>query len=264
MSEYQVILEEFFDLKTNYEEKYRKKKASIINKKDLSKKQKRKMVENIKIGCVGCKKPVGTIFYDKDRVYGAICGSSDNPCGLNIEIKKSKNLNISNMLDIFQNEINTNEFNIKLMKLYLLFDLISEESLIEFYETEKEEYKSNSEFKENMEETLEMQTNMEYRKAQIQSLNQELYQQVKELKENMNDYMVNENNKSLENAIEIYDDEINDIVKRIRENKYSMTVFETEQEKLDELPKIYIRNKVNTIEDHEIVVEDGQVIHFEK
>jgi hypothetical protein len=264
MSDYEVLLGEYFELKTKYEEEYRSKKAGIVNKKDLSKKQKRKLVESIKMKCVGCKRPVGTTFYDKDRTYGAICGDVKSPCGLNIQIKKQSVLNINEMIPDFDTEISNNEFNIKKMKLYLLFGLIDEEELIKFYETEKEEYNSNSDFKRQLEETLEAQTNMTHRNEQIKELKMELQQEIKDLKDNMRDYLVNENREGLTNASEIYVENITTILDKLRNNKYVETIIEKIVEKQDEMPKIMILNKINTATDYEIIVDDGEIIHFEK
>lgn len=264
MSDYEVLLEEYFELKTKYEEEYRRKKAGIINKKDISKKQKRKLVEGIKIKCVGCKRPVGTTFYDKDRTYGAICGDIKSPCGLNIQIRKQNVLNINEMLPEFNTEIANNEFNIKKMKLYLLFGLINEEELMQFYETEKEDYNSNSNFKLQLEEALETRTNITYRNEQIKELKMELQQEIKDLRDNMRDYLVNENREGLTNASEIYIENITTILKKLRNNKYVETIIEKILEKQDELPKIMILNKVNTNSDYEIIIEEGEIIHYEK
>lgn len=264
MSDYESLLGEYFELKTNYEESYRVKKASIINKRDLSKKQKRKLVESLKVKCIGCKRSVGTTFFDKDRTYGAICGDSEKPCTLNILLKKPSVININDILPSFNNEISNNEFNIKIMKLYLLFGLITEEELIQLYETEKDEYSSNSDFKEQLEQTLDTQTNQTYRQEQIKLLKEELHGEIKELKENMRDYLVNENRDGLNNALEIYTDNIEGILKRLRDNKYATTIIEEHYEKLDELPKILIKNKENIINDYEVVVEDAEIIHFER
>lgn len=264
MSEYENALSEYFELKTKYEEEYRVKKASIINKKDLSTKEKRKLVESINVKCIGCKRNVGTIFYDKERTYGAICGDTKKPCTLNIQLKKQNVLNILDMIKSFETEISNGEFNIKKMKLYLLFGLISEDDLITFYESEKDEYNSNSQFKQQLEETLESQTNQEYRAEQIKLLKQELQVEIKELKDNMRDYLVNENREGVTNAVEIYFENIQELIRRLRENKYAVTNIEEVQEKQDELPKIMIINKENSLNDYEIIVEDGEIINFER
>lgn len=263
MADYASLLEQYFDLKTKYDDEYRRKKASILNKKDLTKKQKRRLVENVTVKCIGCKKQVGTIFYDKDRIYGAMCGSKSEPCKLNIQIKKQNTMNVKTAKQDLDTEIGNNEFNIKKMKLYLLFGLINEDELIKLYEIEKDEYSSNIGFRENIENTIETNTNFTQRDEQIKQLQQDLHIAVKDIQLNMKDYIVNNNQDGLRNAMELYNETVVGLVGQLRENKYATIIIESEQEKQDELPKIIIKQQETITSDYEIIIEEPQILHFE-
>ena len=92
MTTYLERLNDYYKLKSDYEDLNLKQKKDILNDDKLSWREKRYEYQQLKPKCVNCKRPVGSIFsvkYDKEvdtRILKAMCGDKINPCPLNIVI----------------------------------------------------------------------------------------------------------------------------------------------------------------------------------
>ena len=82
----------FFELKQKYTIAFLEKKKAIY-KKEMDKKKAKRKIARMRPLCIKCRKPSGTLFEIKDRVYTAICGDKDAPCRLNIKIDVGYNEN---------------------------------------------------------------------------------------------------------------------------------------------------------------------------
>lgn len=262
LNDYEKVLSKFFDIKTNYETKYQAKKANIINNDALSKKEKRKQIENLKIPCVNCKRRVGTIFTNNNRNYKATCGDTKNPCDLNIDINKQDVVNIEKYLNNLIIENNLREEIIKEMKLKYLFGLITDDELSEMYTEQKENYTQNLEVIELLREKIMENTNIVERESTLNKTNRKLFTAIQELKENMSEFMNTNDRRYLNIAVEIYIDTILKYVKRIRDNKYKLIEVETVIEKEDELPNQELLRKKNLIRDNELIMVDGEIVEL--
>ena len=83
-------LETYYRLKKDYDAHVNNKKKDIIKNKNLSRKEKKRRLIELKFNCVKCEKAGGTIFTSKDGTLRAICGHRASPCDLDIEIKRAK------------------------------------------------------------------------------------------------------------------------------------------------------------------------------
>lgn len=264
MSEYETVIEEYFELKSKYDDAYMRKKGSIINSSGMSKKEKKKQIDKIKMPCIGCRRKVNTVFYDKDRTYGATCGDTSSPCSLNIQIKKPFVDNVNKLIPLYNEAIINNENNIKMYKLHLLFGIMDEEEVLSKYSNEKELYLENSNMIQQFEEYLKVTQDTDQREKNKRELRSEIYQSIKEIKESMNDYLINGNRDGLNNTMEIYKETLLDSIRKLRENKYKFTDVERIQIKQDELPELHVKQKENITADYEIIHEEGKVLHFSK
>jgi len=264
MSDYEVLLEEYFELKSAYEKKYKSKKGSIINNKNISRKEKRALIDSLKMPCIKCKRKVGTIFYNENNIYGALCGDTSKPCGLNIELKKQSTINMIETIKAINIDIISQEMRIKNLKLSLMFGLVDETILEQDYQDLKEEFKGNLEFKETLVEQININTDKVRREEEISLLKKEYYENVDEIKSNMKDYMINNNKTSLTNAVEIYVDDLVGIIERIRDNEYDFQGVELETIKNDEIPNINIIQVKDVKQSYELVMDEGEIISFTK
>lgn len=136
-------LNEYFKLKTNYENSIHKMKKKIFSETE-SKKTAKRLVLSIKPQCIKCKRAVGTIFSKKENRYMAICGDSQNPCKLDLQIFTGDLNNFLYTLDVFKEETDRIKDAIIEQKLDTLFSYVSEEKSVELFKKELEAYNENS------------------------------------------------------------------------------------------------------------------------
>ena len=114
-------LYKYYKLKQRYEKSIDKIKDNIReNYPDLSNAAKRKKMKKA-IKCIKCKKSGGTIFTNDNNILKAVCGNSEDPCDLDIEIKKGVYKNIRVMEEKYSKNIESLQNMIIKMKLNLLF-----------------------------------------------------------------------------------------------------------------------------------------------
>jgi len=135
-------INEYYKLKSKYEEENQKNKNKILNNKNLSLKEKKSEFKQLKPKCVNCGKPGGTTFAsvinknnnlsDQFRELRAFCKAVE-PCGLNINIAVGNFDNINIFLKEIEEAIYDSKQEIIIDKNKLLFGLItSEQALINF------------------------------------------------------------------------------------------------------------------------------------
>ena len=140
-------INEYYRLKSRYEEENQKNKNKIRNNKELSLKEKKNEFQQLKPKCVNCGKPGGTTFAsvinksnkssDQFRELRAFCKAVE-PCGLNINIAVGNFNNINTLLKEIQDEINDYKTEIIRDKNKLLFGLITTRIALENFDTQKE------------------------------------------------------------------------------------------------------------------------------
>jgi len=136
---YVQSLFDYFRLKNDYENKLHEAKRRVF-KNAPNKKIGKRNASEIKAKCVGCTRPVGTVFAIRDDRYVALCGSTDKPCNLNIEIYKGSFSSHQDLLYSFKNDIEEIKDNIIKQKLDTLFSYITEEQSVKQFKSELDNY----------------------------------------------------------------------------------------------------------------------------
>ena len=90
-------LKKFYELKSKYYKKIEAFKKTKI-KDDLPIDSKKKIYSKYKPLCINCNKIGGTIFKETDKMVSAICGNTESPCDLKLEIVKMNNIMVNNEL----------------------------------------------------------------------------------------------------------------------------------------------------------------------
>mgnify|MGYP001245319056 CR=1 FL=1 len=132
------------DLNNYYsiKKKFQMQKDNIKNKiisSDNSIEIKKQIYSKAKLKCVNCGNYGGTLFKESEELLRATCGNVDNPCNLDLVIKRKKYDNIYNL---FQNKANMliNHKNLIIKtKLDFLFNYLDEDKAIEAFEKLKTE-----------------------------------------------------------------------------------------------------------------------------
>ncbi len=216
-----AAIEEYYTLKNNYEQVYKKKRKIIMTDMRITKQDKRNAIQNIKVPCIHCKRMVGTIFSMENRILKAKCGDSTNPCPLNIEIYKGRVTRYDIAFQIWlEDHIKEYSENIVKTKLDVLFQYITEDEAVKIFQETKEEldlYKMgyNTDFQLYLEKT----TNSE-NKNELESVNKKLLHYKGEMKKLLAQYYINKDNRIFNTIITLYTEKVIPLLQTIREMKY--------------------------------------------
>jgi len=206
-------LNEFFRLKNQYE------KSLSLLKKSAFKKEK-----NIRLGkiavlavkpqCIHCKRPVGTIFSNKENgKYSAICGDKQNPCNLNIKIYSGQYVNLYYILNIFRTEIADLKDNIIRQKLDTLFSYVSEQRSVELFKKELKSYNLNSQsYTELLDKYNELYDNKDKTEMTLKKSNN-IFILIEKIRDLLIEYDKTENPSVLKTAMDM---QINELYPEMR------------------------------------------------
>ena len=130
----------YYSMKEKYNSALEKRRQRlmndpVINWKSLSAQQKAKRLAIIKPACIVCKQEGGSIFTETDGKLKAICGNISQPCGFHIEVVRGKYASLEALMNESLEEVRATKDEIIRMKLDLLFRFISEDELIEQFES---------------------------------------------------------------------------------------------------------------------------------
>ena len=136
---YLEAFNEFYRLKHQYDDNYRKKKVKIINNDSLSNNKKREELKKIKRPCLICKRNVGMNFSLDGKMLKAECGDTAKPCKFDIQLERATNNDKNLILHNINYSIEDTKLKIILIKLNILFGYSTEEEgLAEFEEIQSE------------------------------------------------------------------------------------------------------------------------------
>ena len=228
--DYLKALREFYELKNKYDTLIKKQKRKIINNNTLSNKQKRDAFQLLKPKCIKCKKPVGTKFITKNNILNAVCGSTTNPCSLNIYIDKGKSINLYDHVEDLMEEKDTIIVNVIKLKLDLLFNYTSEEKAMGEFKIVKDQY---SKICDEYEESLNKLLNIIYKfdnKEQMDIVKLQIYEYISSIKNNINLYKKGEGEQYLNDAISIYINDLSPSLEKDRQFNYSLSYIVNQEE----------------------------------
>jgi Leucine-rich repeat (LRR) protein len=137
--DYVESLHAYFRLKEKYDTE-RKKLLLKAFEKGKTKKQGQKLAKEVKMKCIRCRRPFGTIFENRERRYIAVCGNKNEPCDLNIQLYRGNHTNREYMVYLFREQMEFLKDNIIAQKLDTLFSYISEEKSVEKFKRKLKDY----------------------------------------------------------------------------------------------------------------------------
>ena len=221
-------INEYYRLKSKYDNDNEKHKKKIINNKMLSIKEKKSEFKQLKPKCVNCGKPGGTTFasiISKDSMDGkfrelrAFCKAVE-PCGLNINIAVGNFENIHDILKTIDYEIHTAKNEIISDKNKLLFGLITTEKTLENFDLQKATIKDYTSL---LEKYLEMYIKITDDPETKHLLNDELeksYILIQQIKSAMKSFDESNDIQFVRSVVNIYINELKPILKQILRLKY--------------------------------------------
>ena len=260
---YFEAIEEYYQLKKEYDDTYTKKKKKI-KRRDISLEGKKNLLAKLKMKCIGCKKRVGTIFTNKDGILKAVCGDTSSPCALHIEITKSDWRYLPLVIPHVEKVVDKIKMKIIKTKLNFLFGLVEESSTVEIFETLKGDFDRAYALLVNLEESITIAENWTIRNELIKTLQLQLYEQNQEFRAAIEEYKTTQNATLLKDAMRIYIKQILHLQRRIQYNKYANMYIDKEDKQgnliLDQkTPDVYVlKTTLNAIQQREHEWDGGK------
>jgi hypothetical protein len=258
-------LNKYYELKSIYEETIQDKKKKI-KKNGLalrwSKKELADAFQKYSPRCVSCSRDVGTVFdkKKKDKIYHltATCGSNDQPCQLNLDLK------LGDIMDLYKIK-KTNE---KLIKQYIdeiiiikndeLFGFINEDTAVEKWNVVNEKLDEEiDEYRGVLTDYLQKLNNSK-NIPRIKEINKQLSELVITSKKNVSSFHSTGNSKFIRETAEVYVNEIIPIVAELNSLQYKKMTMEYDKE-----TKEHRLNQKNITKDMFQLHGDAEVISFE-
>jgi len=226
------VLSEYFRLKEKFEHQNMLNKRKIINNTNLSKREKRAEYLKLMPKCVNCKRPSrnGTLFTNKFvpsdenidayRILKASCGVIADPCNLNIQVNLGQYEQLDKMINDTRKEIIEYKNKIIDDKNKLLFGLITTETAIANFETNKD-YITNltdiyEAYLEKWNETIENQQ----KKVELDETQVLIYENINNIKECIKKMNATNNVQFAVDAANIYQNVLNPLLIKNRQLKY--------------------------------------------
>lgn len=221
-------INEYYRLKSKYNNDNEKNKKKILNNKMLSIKEKKAEFKQLKPKCVNCGKPGGTTFAsiisketdgEKFRELRAFCNAVE-PCGLSVNIAVGNFENISSVLKTIEDEIYTAKNEIINDKNRLLFGLTTTEKVLENFDIQKDSIRDYTSLLENYLQIYIKITDNPERKEKLNSELEKSYLHIQSIKDAL--YRFNETNgiEFVKSAVEIYQNQLRPVLNEVLKLKY--------------------------------------------
>ena len=221
-------INEYYRLKSKYNNDNDKNKKKILNNKMLSIKEKKAEFKQLKPKCVNCGKPGGTTFASiiskesdggKFRELRAFCNAVE-PCGLSVNIAVGNFENISSVLKTIDEEIYTAKNEIINDKNRLLFGLTTTEKVLENFDLQKDSIRDYTNLLENYLQIYIKITDDPERSEKLKSELEKSYLHIQSIKDAL--YRFNETNsiEFVKSAVEIYQNQLRPVLNEVLKLKY--------------------------------------------
>lgn len=245
-NKYLEDLKKYYTIKNKYNKVKETFKNKLLNSND-SLDVKKKLYAKKKFVCVNCKQEGGTIFLENEDGMKASCGNIQNPCDLNIVVAKSYTKNIESMLIDYNNKLTSIKKEISLLKIKFLFNYLEEDKAVEVFEIKKNELKILQENYNNLLMLYNSIVDDEDKNNLIQSKLLEQHNYIEEYKEFMKIFRESNENRYLNDAVNVYKTKIIEVNKTLMELKYKVNSVEIDEEISTLIQKKYNQNDLEIL-----------------
>lgn len=230
---YIEALNDYFKLKSMYEQKSHKSKKKIFEKEGLSKKEKKRLLASHQDVCIKCKKPGGTIFEKRDNTYYAHCGNKSSPCNLQIEIYAGKYCSNHFAIATEHERINAITSKIIQEKLNTIFGYETDKDAVAKFKKQIEEFTFyNNDYKDCIERNNNLYKD-EIKEELIKRKQIRIYEIVGAIKDLVEQFEKTDNRDLLRMAVELQVKELIPETENLRMLKHEIMEMITEDKKVD-------------------------------
>jgi hypothetical protein len=250
MDEINEAINTYYKLKKQYEDSIKDLKSKI-NVPGLSWKEKRRQYAKLKPKCVNCKRPVGTIFsnkvIDSDHHLIALCGDKTDPCSLKIDINRGITININEFYIENEKDIDILKKEVIVDKNNLLFGYNTSEEIVTKFDKIRESVKKITDDSAYLLEQYNSITDNPIKRELLKKTQTELYSNITGLKLIMKEYSKTQNTQFVNDAIDLYINELIPKLKIIMQNKYLYFNVEIERDNRYKINTVSLIQKLYTI-----------------
>jgi hypothetical protein len=245
-------LNEYFRLKDKFENEMDVNKRKIINNVTLSKREKRAEFLKLMPKCINCQRPSkkGTLFSvmhnpsndktDAYRTFKASCGDLASPCNLNIEIHIGIKEHIEEALQYVRDEITYYKNKIIDDKNRLLFGLITTETALENFDTNKTYVSDMTSVYESYLDIWNKKIENPQKKSELDEALVQAYQSIDSIKDCIKKMNENNDKQYAVDAATIYQTNLQPLLNKIRQLKYRENNVSTDEKYCKLIQKQYI------------------------
>jgi hypothetical protein len=229
-------LNEYFRLKEKFENEMNVNKRKIMNNPTLSKREKRSEYLKLMPKCVNCRRPSkqGTLFSitfhpsddktDAYRTFKSICGNLADPCNLNIEINLGNVEHLNKIIENIRKDISQTKNVIINDKNKLLFGLMTTETALENFDTNKTYISELTSIYEGYLDEWNKKIDNPDKKVELDDSLVLLYQNIDKIKECVKKMNENNDTQFAVDAANIYYTTVEPLMKKIRQLKYGENI----------------------------------------
>ena len=262
--EFYEALEQYYKLKSLYENNYEKDKLKIIRDQTKSWREKRSEFQKWKPKCINCKRPVGTRFTQKNdetedaTIYRAVCGSLSEPCNLNIELKSSHAELYPEIISNLEKDIQSSKMDIIQNKNKLIFNYINQEEAVELFDNLKDSIQDTTDILAfYLEEYIQITDNKD-KTDKLKEDTEKSYIVIKDMNELIKKYEETNNTKIIQDVTSIYVNQLMPLLQKVRETKYNKNSVEFNSDN----NTFHLIQEKYTIGDLTFRYSKPKVIHF--
>jgi hypothetical protein len=242
--DYKDAFLEYLKMKNSYEEKISKTKKKLW-KESKSKRDYKNKVAKLKPQCINCKRPVGTIFSNKERKYMAKCGDDSHPC-MNIVLYASSFYNMTYYIDLFKESVENVKEEIIKQKLSTIFSYISERESMKLFKENIKQYNEDSLILKNILDEYDYTFNNSVHENKIREKNELIGELISRFQTLTKQYKESQNEEVLKAAMEIHVKELMPELELLRKMKYGINEI---------IQKVENGQNVNVLFQHRISLE---------
>ncbi len=221
-----VKLIEYYDLKSKYERRWRHARSKYLKNTKLSTGQKKYYISKLKRVCVNCKQEGGTIFSCNDSTLTAVCGNTQTPCKLNIQIHRGDYQNIRELQHELLEDVNTIRKSIIITKLNMLFNYVSEPKTVASFQELQSHLKTSTKVLDKLTSQYIDIVNNPQILARVDSLKADNYETLNHMKEIIQRYEENSSEVLIQELVDLYINQVRPLVKDIQQISYKENTIE--------------------------------------
>ena len=265
-ADFYEALDNYYKLKSIYETSIQKDKTKIIKELNKSWREKRIEFKKLKPKCINCKRPVGTRFsqkYDSEEVatiFRAICGSLSDPCNLNIELKSTQVSLYPEVIHSLEKDVLDSKMEIINYKNKLIFNYIRTEEAVEMFDKLKETIQDTTDILAfYLEEYIQIVDNSSKDDLLKEDI-EKSYIMMNDVKNLIKEFQeTNNNTKIIQDVVQIYENQLIPLLKKIQQAKYNKNSVEYQQE----TNTFHLIQEKYTLEDITVHYSKPEIVHFD-